>query len=76
MRHLFVDINSACLESMIRKQNDLFNTGGKNIQISVRKTIIDHRIAIEFIVECEHFHLGKLTYHILSTGEIINISKK
>jgi hypothetical protein len=76
MKHLFIGINPACLESMIKKQNDLYNTGGKNIIVSVRKTIIDNKIAIEFIVECEHFHLGKPTYHILSNGEIIDLSKK
>jgi hypothetical protein len=76
MRHLFLDINPECLASMMNKQNDLYNTGGKNIIVLVRKTLIIQKVEIEFIVECDHFHLGHVIYHILSNGEVINLTKK
>jgi hypothetical protein len=76
MRHLFLNINPECLEAMIKKQNDLYNTGGKNIIVSTRKAMLAQKVVIEFIVECDHFHLGHVIFHILSNGEIINLAKK
>jgi hypothetical protein len=76
MRHLFININPACLEAMIKKQNDLYNTGGKNIIVSTRKAIILQSVVVEFIVECDHFHLGHVIFHILSDGKIMDLTKK